>query len=207
MPTEITGVVVEALCGDERLDPIDSALEALARHFRRAVPGLGDALRAYPEHGVTLDLRSGPLITVTYVAHRREDVPTTPDPADPLKRLWITGEIVIEAQIDLWGDYRTRREAFGQLVEAAFDNRLPWQEGLYLYSAQYHGRLAVAVVEDGRNIDEPEAAETGAWRRSWMATIQSDLVRDLRLPLQQTITIRPTSGADIDVTDPDTTIS
>lgn len=207
MPTEISAAVLEVLCGDPALDPVDSALEALARYFLRAVPGLGASLRAFPEASVELDFADGPIVTVLYLDHQREDVATAPDPNDPHKRLWITGEILIEAQIDLWGDYRSRRETFSTRLEATLDNRLPWQEGLYLYSAQYHGRTVIASFESGRNVDEPEAAETGAWRRSWRAMLRSDLVRDLRLPLQETITLRPTVGADVDVTDPDTDLT
>ncbi len=56
-------------------------------------------------------------------------------------------------------------------------------------------------------VDEGEAAEHGEWRRRWTATVQTDLVQDLALPLQQTITLRPTVGADIDVIDPDTDLT
>ncbi len=207
MPTEISAVVLEVLCGDPALDPVDSALEALARYLLRAVPGLGASLRAFPEASIELDFADGPIVTVLYLDHQREDVATAPDPTDPRKKLWITGELMIEAQVDLWGDYRSRREAFSALLEEVLDNRLPHQEGLYLYSAQYHGRIVVGTFESGRNIDEPEAAETGAWRRSWRVMLRSDLVRDLRIPLQETITLRPTVGADVDVTDPDTDLT
>lgn len=223
MPTEITGVVLEALvstppavglsgvvlealCGGPSLDPIDSALEALALHFRR-LSGLGGALAAYPEHGVELDLRDGPLVTVAYVTHQREDVAPAPVPGDPRKRLWYTADLLITVQIDLWGDYRYRRSVFAPLVETHFQNRMPWQEGLYLVSSAYHGRPLVVLVEDGVNVNEGEAAEHGEWRRRWTATVQTDMVRDIALPLQQTITIRPTSGADVDVTDPDTDLT
>lgn len=214
MPTEITGVVLEALCGGPSLDPIDSALEALALHFRR-LSGLGGALAAYPEANVVLDLTGGPLVTCAYITHQREDVAPAPVSGDPRKRLWHVADLAITVQIDLWGDYRYRREVFAPLVETHLHNRMPWQEGLYLVSSAYHGRPLVVMVDGGVNVNEGEAAEHGEWRRRWTATVQTDLVRDILLPLQQTITIRTTSGVEVDVTsteatadtDPDTDIT
>jgi hypothetical protein len=206
MPTEITAALLEVLCGSPSLDPFDSALEAIALHFRH-LSGLGGALAAYPEHNVTLDLTNGPLVTATYVSHQRDDVAPSPVDNDPRKRLWHIADLLISVQLDLWGDYRSRRADYARIVEDALHNRMPWQEGLYLVSSAYHGRQLMILADNGRNTDEPAASEVGEWRRTWMLSVQTDMVRDILLPTQDLITIRPTSGADIDVTDPDTDLT
>lgn len=206
MATEITGAVLEIVVGGPRLDPFDSALEAIALHFRQ-LSGLGGAIPAYPEHNVTLDLTNGPLVTVTYVSHQRDDVAPSPVDSDPRKRLWYTADLLISVQLDLWGDYRSRRADFARLVEDALHNRMPFQEGLYLVSSHYHGRQLMILADEGRNTDEAEASEVGEWRRTWLLAVQTDMVRDVLLPTQDLITIRPTAGADIDVTDTDTDIT
>lgn len=202
MPIDVSSVVVETLIGDAALDPVTSALDAIAAHFANA-GGIATALRGWPEHPRKLDLTSGPVVTVTFVDDDVVDVPPTHvrDTHPPLFRV---GEFVITAQLDLWCRYRVERDSAGRLVEAALHNRLPHQTGLYLDSRSYHRRPLTVTASDGRNVDDRTAAAVGEWRRRWQLRIVTDRVERVDVPTQKTIRLRPTVQG---VPDPDFDIS
>lgn len=185
------------------VDPTDSALDAVAAYFG-GLTGIASAQRGFPEHAASLDLRAGPVATITFVDDQRTPVsPGLLNTAKPF--LWRTAELRVVAQLDLWAPYRAQRDAAARIIEAALDNDLPFRTGLYLASAGYHGRplTVTASASDGRNIDEDAAATEGEWRRMWTLEVITDLVAETDTPAQYRQTLRPTVGG---VTDPDTDV-
>lgn len=194
MSITITGALGEALVAPPSpylpINPVDSALDAIAAHFA-AQPGIGSAIRGFPEHARDLDFSFGPLITLTYADDQRE--PCSPSPiAGTFPFLWHTGTLTIDAMLDLWTPYRAQRDDAARVVEDSLNNALPHRTGLQLVSKGYHLRALVATATGGRDTDEPEASATGEWRRTWMLTIETDLVALTNTSAQSSYQIRPT---------------
>lgn len=206
MPINITSVVVETLVCRRSpytpVDPVTSALHALADYFRE-VDGIAAAEVGWPERPDDLDLSAGAVATFTFADETRRPIP--PDSiADTSPQLYRTGELSIDVQLDLWAAYRAQREDGARAVEAALNNALPWRHGLLLLSRGYYSRPLTARAGTGRNVDEFNASTEGEWRRSWMLTVTTDLVAEVEMPTQQTTIIRPTVQ---DAAEPDYEIS
>ncbi|MEQ1494492.1 MAG: hypothetical protein ABL912_01860 [Novosphingobium sp.] len=194
MPTEIPGVLLEVVTAGpnpyDPLDPVDSALDAIAAYFA-SLTGIADAERGWPERETDLDLSAGPVVTAAYAGHTRveqspDHIPGTSPPQ------WHAGLLTIDVQLDLWAAYRSQRDAAARIVEAGLQNSMPWRFGLLLTSRAYFGRPLTILATDGRNTDEPDAAAIGEWRRTWMLTVQTDLVVTTNTPSQTQILVRPT---------------
>lgn len=180
------------------IDPVDSALDAVATYFA-GIAGVAAARRGWPEHPTDLDLSAGPAVTVTRIGDRRTEVSPGLVSASP-PWLWRVAELRITAQLDLWAAYRAQRDVAGVVVEDALHNDLPFRHGLYLFTADYHGRPLTITASDGRSIDEAKGVVEGEWRRMWMLEVVTDLVQATDTPSQSTVTLRTTAD---DETEPD----
>jgi hypothetical protein len=181
---------------------VDVALERLAAYFA-TLTGIVEGKRGWPEHPEDLDLSAGPVVTVTYVDERRQLIAPWPLDTGP-QVTWKVADLVIEAQLDLWAAYRAQRDASAEVLEAGLHNRIPWQHGLWLELADYHGRPVTVTASAGRNVEDDAAAEVGEWRRRWTLSVVTDLVVVATTPEQLETIIRTTSG---DVTEPDKSIT
>ena len=201
MPTDITSVLVETLVVRRSpytaIDPEDAVLEAIADHF-----AVLRGVRGWPERHKDLDLTGGAVVTVALVESRRTPIAPAPIPGTDLYR---TGELEVDAQLDLWAPYRSQRDAAAIVVEALLNNRLPFRHGMLIKSRGYHNRPITARASTGRNTAEGDAAGESEWRRTWLLKAQTDLVADASgVPVQTTITLRPTVQL---VAEPDTDIT
>lgn len=176
------------------IDPIDAALDAVAAYLG-GLSGIAAGQRGWPEHPERLDLRGGPVVTVTQVDHHRVLLP--PHPLDTGATVtWKVANLTIAAQLDAWAAYRAQRDDAGAVLEAGLHNRIPWQHGLYLLSTGFHDRPLVVTAGQGRSVDDGNGAEVGEWRRRWMLTIQTDLVVLAATPQQLEFRLRGLDSTD-----------
>lgn len=179
------------------IDPVAAAQDAIAAYFADAIEGM-TCRRGWPEANVSLDLASGPLLTVTPGPVER--TPTQPIEVDredsddgALLVTYRVAWVRIRAQLDLWAAHRSKRDDMAALVEAALDNDMPRAPGLTLTSSSYHGRRLHAVARALTPQDSADGAPRGEWRQTWELTIDTDIVARATLPATATIEFETTT--------------
>jgi len=187
------------------IDPVASAMDALVDHLETALGSGYTVLRGWPEHGVTLDLSSGP--TVTVVAGEAVETRISPvplgetdelddegDPTGSAVATWMVAHLSIPVQLDIWTAYQAELDEALLAVGEALESKVQATSGLWLTQDDYYGRPLAFEVTGSRRSDSADAAAVGEWRATISLRCQASRVAQRTRPKAVTITPSLTLG-------------
>ena len=181
------------------VDMAQSAMQSVADHLgtlQTLFKGQQVALVArvgWPEKDIALDMRDGPVVTITHIAtERKKHNPCQVSPPGPPPVQWKIADVVITAQVDLWAGHRGVRDDAARVIDAGWHNRMPQQPGLFLDHTDYFNSPLTAELSDGQNVDDAQDGSVGEFRRTWSVSIESSEIVETQTPQQLTHTIQMT---------------
>jgi hypothetical protein len=176
------------------IDPIASALQALATHLTTALGELVASVRVgWPEHEQDFDLAEGPIVTL-FAGEVLEErcAPFELDREDTetgVQVLYKVAEMTFPVQLDLWTAYRAHRDDVALHLIEALENRAPHGSGLWLSHEDYHGRPVSFEVISNQRPQAQDGIERGEWRATWMLRVSSALLAIVTHPRIETLEV------------------